>query len=232
MNKKEFQIATGIVFDKIFKVRFERLKNKGVIQPFDENFYSQFDGMLYNATPIDYYIKCMSMGRCYDASAVLGLAFGKTREDVYICRGNLIMAGLSINGSFSFGHGWVEKGGFVYDTTWKVVMPKRTYYNLFGVQVYSKRTAKQFFKDCEHMSDFNIHDKKYYEENYDSMAYVTLVQLYTAGELYKTDSTSERRRKLGEKLLKDLPDINKTYERYKSVPLKTVASGQESSENE
>ena len=202
-----------IYFDYRFQKLFSRLKEKGVIKPFDDEFYRQFDGMLYNVTPVDYYIKYMSMGKCFDASAVLGLAFGK-RDDVFICRGNLRYAGLSLSGKPSFGHGWVEKDGMVYDTTWQIICPREVYYKLFGAKVRDRRSTKQFFKDCEALTDFNIHDKKFYEECFCNYAYCSLIQMLEMGALL-TKSKNEKSRLAGEKLLNDLPDMEKVYSLYK-----------------
>ena len=49
----------------------------GLIKPFDSSFYAQFDGMYYNGLPIYYYLEKMSMGKCYDVSAILALAIGE-----------------------------------------------------------------------------------------------------------------------------------------------------------
>ena len=200
-------------YDKKIKTVMQELINRGIIREFDDEFYSQFDGMLYDVRPVEYYLKNMSMGKCYDASAVLGLAFGKC-DDVYICRGNLRNAGYSITGTKEFGHGWVEKDGMVYDTTWQIVTPKQVYYKLFGASVYNRRTTNEFFKDCKHLSDFNIHDKKYYEENFEIFAYPTLIQMLSVAEIMINDKDNEKNRALGVKLKRELPDIDKVYEQY------------------
>lgn len=210
--KEKMKSINQRYFNQKFKTVYNKLVAKGIIKPFDDEFYSQFDGMLYNVIPVEFYLKKMSMGKCYDASVVLGLAFGR-REDTYICRGNCKYAGLSINGTTHFGHSWVERDDMVYDTTWQICLPKKVYYKLYGVTVYDRRTTKQFFEDCEKLSDFHIHDKSYYENNFAQFAYCTLIQM-KATEKMLLDSKSERNRKLGEKMSRFLPDFDKVNEQY------------------
>ena len=57
-------------------------KLSGEIRAFDEEFYASLKGKYYNGIPVYYYLLRMSMGKCYDASAILGLALG----DCKICR--------------------------------------------------------------------------------------------------------------------------------------------------
>lgn len=216
-------------YDTSIETTMRKLLKSGSIKKFDKEFYSQFDGMLYNLVPVEYYLKKMSMGRCYDASVVLALALGKSREDVFVCRGNLRNAGWSINGTSKFGHGWVETDDMVYDTTWKIITSKKNYYKIFGAKPYSKRTNLEFFKDCEHMSDFNIHDKSYYEQNFVPMAYTTLIQLYSCAEL-EILSGDEKRKMVGEKLKSELPDMELVYEQYKIAEYNLYESIKENQE--
>ena len=104
-------------------MKYDKYIQKGLIKKFDDEFYSQFDGMYYNGLPIYYYLEKMSMGKCYDASAILGLAMG---EKANVCRGEL----KTMSNIFSeiFGHGWVEYGDKVYDTTWQVILDKKLYF--------------------------------------------------------------------------------------------------------
>lgn len=202
----------------VFSTRFYTLYNKmekaGVIKHFDDEFYSQFNGMLYNVIPVEFYLRKMSMGRCYDASAVLGLAFGRS-EETYVCRGNLKYAGLYINGTTKFGHGWVERDGIVYDTTWQISMPQEAYYKLFGVKNFEKRTTNKFFSDCEQLSDFHIHDKSYYENNYSNFAYPSLIQIRSSAEMLARNGRNEKQKEFGQKMLGMLPDMDKVYAKYK-----------------
>ena len=195
---------------KIAAQKFDRDYNKliksGRAKQFDEEFFNSFEGMYYNALPVNYYLKRMSMGKCYDASAILGLAMGK---DCFVCRGNLANMAF-LQGDDDFGHGWVEKDDKVYDTTWQVVMQTEDYYKLFGAESVYKRDHTKFFEDCKEISCFEIHDKKYYEENYIPFARGS-VMLARTGELMKLemlpkDNVEERLE--CENILNSLPDLD------------------------
>ncbi len=212
-----------------FENQFKKLVEQGIIKPFDEKFYEQFENMYYLGLPVYYYLQRMNMGKCYDASAVLGFAFGK---DCYICRGELNNIAKCLKEPF--GHGWVEKDGYVYDTTWQIICPTQTYYKLFGTGCYDKQSHTKFFEDCKNLSDWTIHNKEYYETNPNSAYLMVLPAM--EGELKTLESgiltistnrelivrkITQKDREFIEKLLKDLPDIEKLYKQiqiYHSTP--------------
>ena len=195
---------------EIASQKFDRDYNKliqsGKAKEFDDEFYKPFDNMYFNALPVSYYLKRMSMGKCYDASAILGLAMGK---DCFVCRGNLSKVGY-LRQEDDFEHGWVEKDDKVYDTTWQVIMDTDEYYKLFGVEDVNKRAHTKFFEGCKEVSCFEIHDKKYYEENYIPFAR-ELVMLSRTGELTKLESLPEDKiteRAECENFLQKFPDLD------------------------
>lgn len=147
----------------------------------------------------------MNMGKCYDCSAILGLAMG----DCKICRGNLRKAPTHIGNKF--GHGWVEKDGLVYDTTWQIITDKRTYYKLFGASGVWARDCVQFFEDCKGMSSWEIHDKKYYEENYIPMDSLLIFQVEQLERLHVESPISpistKEDKEIAKMVLKDLPKV-------------------------
>ena len=183
----------------------DKKKKSGKIRPFDEEFYSRLDGMYYNGIPVYYYLMRMNMGKCYDCSAILGLALG----DCKICRGNLNKAPTSSGNDF--GHGWVEKDGLVYDTTWQIITDKHTYYRLFGASGVSARDSKQFFEDCKGMSSWEIHDKKYYEENYIPMDSLLIFQVRELEKIHLNSPVSPistiEDKEIAKLVLKDLPNV-------------------------
>ena len=183
----------------------EEYKASGKIRPFDEEFYSSLEGMYYNGIPVYYYLMRMNMGQCYDCSAILGLALG----DCKICRGNLRKAPTSSGNDF--GHGWVEKDGLVYDTTWQIITDKHTYYKLFGASRVSARNSKQFFEDCKGMSSWEIHDRKYYEEDYIPMDSVLIFQVRELEKLHLNSPVSPistlEDKEIAKRVLKDLPNV-------------------------
>ncbi len=183
-------------------------KKSGIIRPFDEEFYAELNGKYYNGIPVYYYLIRMNMGKCYDCSAILGLALG----DCKICRGNLRKAPTSVGNRF--GHGWVEKDGLVYDTTWQIITDKHTYYKLFGVSGVCARDSKQFFEDCKGMSSWEIHDKKYYEENYIPMDSLLIFQVREIEKLHLQSPvspiSSKEDKEIAKMVLEDLPKVELT----------------------
>ena len=183
----------------------DKKKKAGKIRPFDEEFYSKLDGMYYNGIPVYYYLMRMNMGKCYDCSALLGLALG----DCKICRGNLNKA--PTRSGNDFGHGWVEKDGLVYDTTWQIITDKHTYYRLFGASGVSVRDSKQFFEDCKGMSSWKIHDRKYYEENYIPMDSLLIFQVRELEKMHLNSPVSpistKEDKEIAKLVLNDLPNV-------------------------
>lgn len=193
------------IANRLFDKAYNKHLNNGNIVHFNEEFYSQFEDMYYNGLPIYYYMEEMSMGKCYDASAILGLALGK---DAYICRGELKTMSAAYNEPF--GHGWVEMGDMVYDTTWKIILSKKLYYRLFGAKLENKRDYDTFFSDCKGMSDWTIRNKKWYEENYSTSNLLIFQVRQLAALKLQSPNISDRERRLQEKVLRDLPDCTIT----------------------
>ncbi len=192
--------------EKSFIYNYHKYLHEGIIKKFDGEFYRQFDGMYFRGLPIYYHLteSYMTNGHCYDASATLGLAFGK---EAYVCRGNLRSLRKAWKGKT--GHGWVEKGGYCYDTTWKIACPKNVYYKVFKPVKVQKRSHNQFFEDCKWLTDWTIRDKEWYEQNYcDDLLVIVVARNIAQLELEKHKVTPERRKFL-EQLLIDLPDENK-----------------------
>ena len=203
LSMKIFKNLQSEMYEKLFNSRYKKECLKGEILPFDGSFYAMFDGMYFNGLPIYYYLKKMSMGKCYDASAILALAMGK---NCYVCRGELKT--MSKIYQECFGHGWVETEDKVYDTTWQIILNKELYYKIFGVELTNKRTQEQFFKDCEEMSDWHIYSKEHYENKY-NMSNLLVFQIHQMAELHLRNPRNEEDRAFYEQLRKDLPDFEK-----------------------
>lgn len=186
-----------------FNERYNKALKAGQIKFFDGEFYSQFFGMYFNGLPIYYYLEKMSMGKCYDASAILALAMG---DGVYVCRGELETMS-KINGE-EFGHGWVETLDKVYDTTWKIILDKDLYYKIFGAKIDNRRTAQKFFEDCKEIADWKIHTKEYYEKEH-HFANMLAFQVHQIAELNIKNPANEAEKRFYQQLRKDLPDFEK-----------------------
>lgn len=180
-------------------------KETGEIRPFDDEFYASISGKYYNGLPVYYYMLRMSMGKCYDASAILGLALG----DCKICRGNLNKA--PTDRGNDFGHGWVEKDGLVYDTTWQIITDKHTYYKLFGASKVSATDSKEFFELNKGMSSWEIHDKEYYEKQYIPMDSLLIFQVEQIEKLHLNSPVSpistKEDKEIAKRVLEDLPKV-------------------------
>lgn len=185
--------------------RLAKKQDNGTVKPFDQEFYKKLSGMYYNGIPVYYYLIRINIGKCYDCSAILGLALG----DCKICRGNLRKAPTR-SGNY-FGHGWVEKDGFVYDTTWQIIADKHTYYKLFGASQVYARDSKEFFEDCKGMSSWEIHDKKYYEENYIPMDSLLIFQVRELEKFHLVSPISpistKEDKEIAKIVLEDLPNV-------------------------
>lgn len=194
----------------------EQKKQSGIIRPFDDEFYSSIEGKYFNGIPVYYYLIRMNMGKCYDCSAILGLALG----DCKICRGNLNKA--PTDKGNDFGHGWVEKDGLVYDTTWQIITDKHTYYKLFGASHVCARDDKQFFEDCKGLANWEIHDKKYYEENYVPMESLLIFQVESLEKLHidspESPISTKEDKEIARRVIEDLPKVSEpAYARYQVV---------------
>ena len=206
-----------------FEKKLKQGIKDGTIKKFDENFFEQFKGQYFGGLPVYYYLCRMNMGKCYDCSAILALAMGK---DSKVCRGNLKNMAIA-NKENSFGHGWVEKDGIAYDTTWQIICDKEKYYDLMGITNPSITNSSKFFKDCKDISNWEIHDKAYYENNYEPFASMLIFQVQEIEKMVlnspnqtskqadnyryyfsKYDSSIESK-KFAKKVLEDLPDTSK-----------------------
>ena len=185
-----------------FDLAFNKLCKSGKAKPFDDEFFAKFEGMYYHGLPVYYYLcDMMSNGRCYDASAVLGLAMG---EGAYVCRGH-------IDSQYGYwkgktGHGWVETDTLVYDTTFKIICKKEDYYKVFKARLSSKRDYETHREDMSKITDVSIHDKKWFEEN----AGFSNLLIFQVRELEKlkleSKNTSEEEKDFARKVLNDLPN--------------------------
>ena len=185
---------------------YEKYIASGDIKKFDDEFYKQFDGMFFDGIPVYYYLQKMNMKRCYDASAVLALAMN---DGCYVCRGDLKGVGDTYEKREQWGHGWVEKDGKVYDTTWQIICDKEIYYEVFKPRKVSRTKDKLFFEQCKGIADWTIRDKEYYENNWD-FANLTVFQIREIEKLILNSSYSTKEEKeFAKKVLEDLPDENK-----------------------
>ena len=194
---------SNILKSKLFIRGYNQNFKKGNIRKFDEEFFSQFEGMYFEGLPVYFLLsKMMAEGKCYDTSAILALALGK---ECFVCRGDLSSQAYNW-GEDKLGHGWVEKDGYVYDTTWQIICKKEVYQKVFKPKNVSIEKSSEFLKRCKNITDWEIHDRDYYKNN-DSLANVLAFQTRELAKLeLKDPKINARDKAYWEKLIKDLPD--------------------------
>lgn len=190
---------------KTWNEQFYKSIANGKFKKFDEAFYRQFDGMYYDALPLYYYLRIENMEKCYRTSAILALALDQA--DIHICRGDLKKQAI-IENKKHFGHGWLEIGNTVYDTTWQIIADKDTYYKVFGVVTEENTGKKQYFSNPIRTGR-GIHNRAFFEQDitdYD-FTIVEETKQKVKTEMNYLDPTSQKYL-LRQKLLNDLPIIN------------------------
>lgn len=190
-----------IITWQVFTRKYTRRCENGVICEFDRKFYSQFEGMYFNGLPVYYYLSPVyANGRCYDVSEILALALG----DCHICRGELKSQKLYW-GEDGLGHGWVEKDGYVYDTTWSIYCPVDVYKRVFKAVTTSRECSQSFFENVVDDEDWNIHDKGWYDKkNLDDYPMIEQVRKVAKKQLELT-SLFDEEKEFWQKVLVDLP---------------------------
>ena len=188
---------------KKYEDKKAKLEQNGTIKHFDKEFFEQFDGMYFDGLPIYYYLNSMNMGKCYDTSAILALAMG---EGANVCRG--VLSNLPSIYSKHFHHGWVEKDGKVYDTTWQIILPIEDYYKMFGVKHQSVTDMKTFFENNKEMAKWEIHTKEDYEKEFCPLETLLIFLVsQTEQKNLQNQNLTTTEREYSQKLLKDLPNV-------------------------
>ena len=155
------KIQANIATIKFYR-EYDKLEVQGKLEHFDQADLSFLDGKYWQGLPMYYFLTdYMSNGRCYDASIALGLAMG---EGAYVVRGDL-KSMIGAWGENRLGHGWVEYGDKVYDTTWKIICDRENYYKVFKPEVWSKVDYKTYKRNLKEITDPEIRTKEWYEKN-------------------------------------------------------------------
>lgn len=207
-----------------FNSGLRKLVEQGKVRPFDVEFLSQFDGKYWHGLPIYYYLtKDMANKKCYDASCSLGLAMG---DGAYIMRGDLQSQEGLWKGNT--GHGWVETDTHVFDTTWQMIFKKEDYYKVFRPKVYSKTDYNKFKTGIKQITDPEIRDKKWYEEN----PTFANILIFTVRELemqkLENKNLNKEEKEFSEKVLNDLPNVSlREYNEFIDKELKELSDNWE-----
>ena len=129
---------------------------KGLIVPFDDEYYNELNKTIVNTIPVDLDIKYLmpiaGPGKCYDRSLKMFYAM----DNSILVRGSLEYYRV-FGEKEEINHGWVERDEYVYDPTWMYKFDKKYYYKIFKV----KNTKK-----CNHEEycNISIDNANYYDK--------------------------------------------------------------------
>lgn len=144
---------------KLFFARFEILSKKafreGKILEFDDEIFDEMSDTIIACLPVSLHIKhsrhTFPLGTCYDQSLYMFLAL----DDALLVRGN--NKDLVYNyGKGHGGHGWIERGGYVYDPSLMLKFDKDTYYDLYGCSDVVKIDKTSYLKDNQDFVDEHV----------------------------------------------------------------------------
>ena len=144
---------------KLFFAKFEILWRealcKGKIMEFDDGIYDDMSNTYISCLPVSLHIKhskhLFPLGTCYDRSLYMFLAL----DDALLVRGN--NKDLEYNyGKGHGGHGWIERGDYVYDPSLMVKFDKDTYYALYGCSNVVKIDKSSYLKEHQDFVDKHV----------------------------------------------------------------------------
>ena len=152
------------MFDKIKKDRYfnrlNQLMMSGLederIVPFDDDLYDEMSATYVAGLPVSIHIRYLKPvippGKCYDRSLYMFFCF----DDAVLVRGDNKDLEL-IHGKENAGHGWIERGNYVYDPSLMMRFDKDLYY-------YMYKPTNIVKADKEKYCSFNASCRKLYED--------------------------------------------------------------------
>lgn len=144
---------------RLFFAKFEILWRealcKGKIMEFDDGIYDDMSNTYISCLPVSLYIKyskhLFPLGTCFDRSLYMFLAL----DDALLVRGN--NKDLEYNyGKGHGGHGWIERGNYVYDPSLMIKFDKATYYALYGCSNVVKIDKSSYLKEHQDFVDKHV----------------------------------------------------------------------------
>ena len=136
-------IRKKLYFDKITSLYIKGLE-EGKIIPFDDELYKELSKTYINGLPVSIHIKYLkpkSIGNCYERSLYM---FYSLPSSVLVRGDNKDLE--LLYGKDSSGHGWIEKDGYVYDTSLLMKIEKKLYYKMYRPKNVKKHTLEEY---CE-----------------------------------------------------------------------------------
>ncbi len=138
---------TRLLYYKKLNYHFKLGIMKGLIVPYDDQFYKELNKTIIDTYPVGIDIKYirpkLGPGKCYDRSLKMFFAM----DNSTLVRGSLKYFRL-LGDNEGVNHGWVEKDGCVYDPTWLFKFNKDYYYKIFGVEKEDKITTEEYCNIC------------------------------------------------------------------------------------
>jgi len=139
------KIRNNLISSKIVLL-FNKAANEGKITPFDEDFYKEMSHTIFNCIPVSMHIKYLRPtsppGKCYDRSLYMFLCF----DDAVLVRGDVKDLEVKF-GKDHAGHGWIEKGNYVYDPSHLLRYEKDAYYKIYNPSNLLKVTTEEYKKE-------------------------------------------------------------------------------------
>ena len=154
MSKKIDQFKKKLYLKRL-EILFNKAVNEGKITEFDQEIYDLMDGTVIACLPVSLYIKYSKYlfpeGTCYDRSLYMFLAL----DNAVLVRGN--NKDLEVNyGKGHGGHGWVEVGNYVYDSSLMLKFDKDTYYKIYGCSDVKKIDKATYVREHKEFIDDNV----------------------------------------------------------------------------
>ena len=118
--------------------------NKGKIVPFDDSFYEELNHTYISGLPVSIHIKHLKpvdgdVGKCYDRSLYMFFCF----DDAKLVRADIKYLELRY-GKDHAGHGWIERGNYVYDPSMLARVDKDLYYKMYMPSNIKKFTKEDY----------------------------------------------------------------------------------------
>jgi len=133
------------LFNKRYNALFLKGLNDGMIVPFKNlpELYEEMSNTYINAFPVSMHIKylrpVLPPGMCYDRSLYMFFSM----KDSILVRGDLKMLEYNVDKE-SAGHGWVERGEYVYDPTYLCRFDKKLYYKMNKISNVTKTSMEEY----------------------------------------------------------------------------------------
>jgi len=136
------KIIEKLYFDRT-ELMFYKGLEEGTIVPFDDEFYDKMKNTYASGLPISIHIKHfkpkIGPGNCYERSLYMFFCF----KDALLVRADTKNLELKY-GKSDAGHGWIEIGDYVYDSTFLMRFEKDLYYDMFIPKKVKKYSHEQY----------------------------------------------------------------------------------------